>query len=227
MNAKLMKNLFLALVSIVFLSSCFEILEEVDLNTDGSGTLSYTLNLSQSKTRIKSALLLDSVNGFKIPDEQQIRDKIEEAVSVLKKAEGLSGVKVVQDYEDYIFTFKCDFTNVDALNNATKYLNDNYRVNNADFTAKNHFSFDSDSNTFKRKGDYGSKANSEEIDSEYLSALNSAKFTSIYRFNQEVESVSNSDAKISPNKKAVMLKYKAMEVATGKKSIENTIQLKK
>jgi len=208
------------------LTGCFEIIEEVQLNSNGSGSLTYTFNFSQSKTKINSALLLDSFNGFKIPDEQSVKRKIDEAINKLKEAEGISNVKAVQNFNDYIFTFSCDFNEVESLNKATKFLKESYSINDKSFSNSSHFTFNKSSKTFTRKGDYGKKANPNEVDDEMLSALNKAEFTSIYRFNQEIESVSNTTAKISPNKKAVMLKHKAMDIATGKQTIENIIILK-
>lgn len=225
-QSKSLLKLLTALSICVVLTGCFEVIEEVNLNADGSGSLSYTVNFSQSKTKINSALLLDSINGFKIPDEQQVNAKIDEVLNKLKKVEGLSQVKATRNFDDYIFTFSCNFSDVEKLNNASKYLNDTYGLKDKEMATASHFTFNNQTNTFKRRGDYKSKADPDVVDSEMLSSLEKAEFTSIYRFSTEVKSVSNSDAKISPNRKAVMLKHKAMDVATGKETIENTITLK-
>ncbi len=219
------KIVFLFAILLLF-SGCFEIIEEVELNEDGSGSLTYTLNLSQSKTKINSALLMDSLGGYKVPDEQEIKNKISEVINKLKKSEGLTNVKSQQNFEDYIFTFSCDFKNIQNLNQAAKYLNDSYKIHDQNLSSATHFLFDKKNNVFRRKGDYGEKADPSQVEDEMLSALKKAEFTSIYRFNQEVKSVSNEAAKISPNNKAVMLNHKALEIATGKQSIENTIILK-
>lgn len=221
-----MKNLFLVLCSVFFLSSCFEIIEEIDLNSDGSGALTYTLNLSQSKTKINSIMLLDSLNGHKIPDKSLIRSKISEVLVKIKSAEGLSNVKSSQDFDNYIFTFSCNFKDAEALNKASEYIKESYNIKDPNLNSSDHFSYNTSSKTFRRKGDYKGKAEPKEMQGEEFAGLDNAEFTAIYRFDQEVKSASNSNAKISPNNKAVMLKYKAMEVATGKKSIENTITFK-
>ena len=52
---------------LLLLSSCFDIVEEIDLNENGSGTYGITLNLSQSKIRLSSIMLLDSSQGYKVP----------------------------------------------------------------------------------------------------------------------------------------------------------------
>lgn len=215
----------LPILAILLLSSCFEIIEEVDLKSDGSGSLTYTLNLSQSKTKLNAAMLLDSVQGMRVPKEGEIKSKISEVLAKIEAVEGISDATSTQDFDEYIFTFSCKFQNVDALNKASAELKNAYKVKGAQLDDE-HFSFDSTTKEFKRKGDYQSKADPDQIDVEILESLNSAEYTAIYRFEDEVKSVSHSEAKISPNKKATMLKLKAMDVATGKKSIANTIILK-
>ena len=54
-----------------------------------------------------------------------------------------------------------------------------------------------------------------------------ASYTAIYRFKKEVKSVSNTNAKIAPNKKAVFLRVAAMDLILGQKNLENNIQLTK
>ena len=52
-----------------------------------------------------------------------------------------------------------------------------------------------------------------------------ASLIAIYRFDKPVESVSNQQAKISPNKKAVMLKVDALAFIMGEQNVANKIQL--
>ena len=58
-----MDRKFLFIVMLFGLSSCFEIIQEIDLNEDGSGHLEVVLNFSRSQTKIDALLLLDQVNG--------------------------------------------------------------------------------------------------------------------------------------------------------------------
>ena len=99
-------------------TSCFEVIEEVSLNDDGTGkvTLTLTLNLSRSKTKINSIMLLDSVNNYAAPSEQQIRKHFAEMVKKVKNTTGITNVSNSIDMEDYIFTLSCNFNDVDALN---------------------------------------------------------------------------------------------------------------
>ena len=45
------------------LSSCFQIIEEITMRNDGTGDVLLTINLSQSKTKVATVMLLDSVQG--------------------------------------------------------------------------------------------------------------------------------------------------------------------
>ena len=49
------------------LSSCIEIIDDLSLKSDGSGTFKYSVNLSSSKIKVNSILALDSIDGKKVP----------------------------------------------------------------------------------------------------------------------------------------------------------------
>jgi len=207
------------------LTGCLEIIEEVNLNDDGSGELIYTLNLSQSKTKINSIQLLDSLNGMKIPDENDIRTKANETLAVIKNMAGISKADVEFNFDDYIFKFNCSFNNVEALNNAAVVLKETYNIKDPYANDDNHYTFDRSSKVFRRKGDYSGKADLSEVEDDDLALLENANFTGIYRFNSEIKSVTNEDAKVSPNRKATMIKVKIVDLITKRKKIENTAYL--
>jgi hypothetical protein len=54
-----------------------------------------------------------------------------------------------------------------------------------------------------------------------------ANYTSIYKFESNVAAASNAATKISPSKKATMLKQNALDLVTEKRSVENKITLTK
>lgn len=85
-----MRNYFkfcILIISFLSITSCFEIIEEIDLKSDGTGTMTYTLNLSKSKSKLASIMLLDSINGYKVPSRADIQKGLEDIVSELNKAE--------------------------------------------------------------------------------------------------------------------------------------------
>ena len=56
----------LSIITVFSISSCIEIIDDLTLNSDGTGSFKYTINLSASKIKINSILALDSLDGKKI-----------------------------------------------------------------------------------------------------------------------------------------------------------------
>src|SRR5690606_3931248 len=126
-----------ALICILFpltalFSSCFQLIEEVTVNADGSGTLVLTANLSQSRSKLASVMLLDSVNGYKVPSKQDIRKKMEEAANTLRSIKGISKVGHTVDFDKYIVTIRFAFNDVANLNDITALIFDELDIQAAD-----------------------------------------------------------------------------------------------
>lgn len=226
----MLKKLFtytLLFCSLLLCTSCFEILEEINLNKDGTGRITVTANLSKSKSKLASVMLLDSVNGYKVPSKDDINLAIKNAIDHLGKTEGISNIEKSVDFDNYIFSISCDFKSVENVNSIFKELitkqnkrektnfnTTNFSYNNANHQFKRHFRYD------------GSvKKTFNSLKQEDKKVFNDASYTTIYRFKSPVKSVSNSASKISPNKKAVFLRVAAMSLISGEKTVENTIQL--
>jgi hypothetical protein len=222
-------NFFLLLISLTLFTSCFEILEEISLNADGSGNMLVTFNLSKSKSKIASIMLLDSVNGYKVPSKEDIGSALKEAKNHLKTIDGISNIKTTTDYDNYIFTISCNFSSTDNLDTVFKDLISKHNKKSKTNFNTTNFSFNKSTNAFKRSFSYDDsiKRNFNKLNSENRKIFEDANYTSIYRFENDVEQVSNTNAKISPNKKAVFLKVDLMSLILGKKNITNTIQLSK
>ena len=73
--------------------SCFEIIEEVNLNNDGSGSFNFTINMSQSKLNINAMLLLDSVNGRRVPKIADIKKALDEMQVTLTGNNTITDIK--------------------------------------------------------------------------------------------------------------------------------------
>lgn len=219
---------YICLIACVsFCTSCFDILEEINLNKDGSGTMLVTLNMSKSKTKLASIMLLDSVNGYRVPSEDDMNEAMKDFVTHLEEREGISNIKKTKDFDNYIFTIACDFAQVDNINGIFRELIRKQNKNGGTrFTTKN-FSFNSETKTFQRDFTYDPsiKKSFATLNKEDQKIFDEANYTCIYRFNETVKSVTNKDAKIAPNKKAVMLRIEAMSFISGEKSIQNKIQL--
>ena len=106
---------FLCFLLLLSLNSCIEILDDISFNADGSGKLNYTINLSSSKLKINSILALDSLDGQKVPDKEDIKDKIAAVITTLMNQDGISAVALTEDYENYVFKLSLSFRDINAL----------------------------------------------------------------------------------------------------------------
>ncbi|MGF1559857.1 MAG: hypothetical protein ACFCUL_12285 [Flavobacteriaceae bacterium] len=213
-----------ATLCLTLLSSCFDLVDEITMNADGTGEFVLTLNLSKSKTKIASLMLLDSVNGHKVPSKDDILLAIKNTEDFLKNENGISNVSHKADFANYIFSVRCNFTSIDAMNRLAEEL---IKQNNLpQITSK--FAYQSGSKTFERKFDHGklAKTNYAALKEADKKVFDEASYTSIYRFDQEIGSFSNTHANLSKSKKAILLRLSALEFINGTKSLSNKIQLK-
>ena len=217
--------LLLFFTGIFLLSGCFEIVEDVTLHKNGSGTFFYTVNLSQSKNRLDGILKLDTTNGYRVPKRKEIDENILKTKTTLEKSPGITNVVTASDWVNYIFTLKFDFNSVNNLNLAVETVSaelasDHKRIpeaaDNFAFTGK----------IFDRKTHYDAKAQSPKLTAQDKEILKDASYTCIFRFDDLVGMNSNKDAKISKSGKSVMVKLNMLQLATGQKSIANKIILK-
>lgn len=223
-----MRNYFkfcILIISFLSITSCFEIIEEIDLKSDGTGTMTYTLNLSKSKSKLASIMLLDSINGYKVPSRADIQKGLEGIVSELNKAEGISNIKKTADYDNFVFSIQCDFNSVQNINKISNQISNNQSYK----PIKSSYAFNANNGVFKR-----SYTHSEDITKQYnklntenKKVFDDASYTVIYRFENEVTSQNNQKAKISKSKKAVMQRVSAMDVINGTGNFSTQILLKK
>lgn len=214
---------FIGLLSLLLLSSCFEIVEEVTFNKDGSGSVTLTMNLSKSKTKLKSIMLLDSVNNYKVPSKAEIQREINTAIAKVKKIKGISNVKNTTNFDEYIFTVSCNFTDVDALNNVIVAFSS--KKDAMAVKKHKHFKFNKATNTFTRSHHFNLGKEFGKTKVEDRKVFETATFTSIYRFKNAIVASQNKDAKIAGSKKAIMLRLNAQDIIKGRKTIKNKITL--
>ena len=221
-----MRLLFIFSAFALFLfSGCFEILEEVTIHENGSGNATITLNISQSKTRLASIMLMDSINGYNVPTEVEIRQHIKELAQKIKRTKGVSNVNTVVNFDDYIFSLSCDFATVEALNKVLASISSKKDV--AMMAKKKPFSFDKKRKVFSRNYHYNIASEFKKIKKDDREILKGASVTTIYRFDKPVVSTKNKACKVAKSKKAVFLKVSAEDLVKGRKNIKNQIQLGK
>jgi hypothetical protein len=226
MKLKQFYKLLLFIVLIPFLSSCFEVIEEIAMKNDGTGDVVLTINLSQSKTKVASLMLLDSVQGYKVPSKQKIQQELNEAVAYLKKSEGISNVKSTSDFNNYIATISFSFKDVSNINNITKNILAQQKIK---ATNTSSYTYNKATKTFSRKYQAIGTAKTEfnKLKAKDKAVFNGATYTSIYRFESAVTSSTNPASNVSKSKKAVMLKSSIMDLINGKINVSNSIQLSK
>jgi hypothetical protein len=205
--------------------SCFEIIEEVNLNEDGSGFFCFTINMSQSKLNINSMLLLDSVNGRPVPKIEDFKEALTQAEATLKEDGNITNVSSTKNWDDYIFSVSGNFKNVQALNKAINnmgiIINKTRGVPPA---VQDNFSYSD--KVFARLYNYNLMNDYKKLSEKDKLAFTNAKYTTIYRFKTPIGSCSNPDAIKSKSGKAVMLKINIKDLITNNKTIKNSINLK-
>jgi hypothetical protein len=207
------------------LQSCFDIIEQVSVNTDGSGNFKLVLNMSRSKTKINSIMKMKTVNGHAVPTKETIQKKMADLETVIKKTAGISNVKTSLDFENFIATVNCNFTNVSSLNNAVKNIGEKEKNNQPGI--EKSYDYDPTSRTFSRLNKFSLKDEYQKLSTADREIFSTATYTGIFRFQDNVAAATNTESKIAPSKKAVMLKQNALDIITNKKSIENKITLAK
>ncbi|WP_370407531.1 hypothetical protein [Tenacibaculum dicentrarchi] len=215
--------LFLSIISMLLFTSCFEFVEEISFQKDGSGTATFTLNLSKSKTKIASILLLDSINGYKVPSKVTIQKKVAVIVKKMKTIQGIHQVKNSLNFDDFILSISCNFDTAKALNSVLATFS-----NKKDALAlqkKPHFKYDKTHKTFIRSHHFNIGKEFQKTKTQDRKVFETASYTSVYRFETPVKSYSNKLAKISKSKKAVFLRVNAQEIINNKQTIKNNIKL--
>lgn len=216
----------LLVIGCLTLSSCFDLVEQIDMDYRGAGSIKATLNLSKSRTKVASLLKMKRFNGIDIPSETDIKQEMEKVVRTLKSTQGISNVQYNLDFNNYIATLSCNFENIQALNDFSKTLSSQFKIQ---ITSYNSYRYDPASLTFTRSYTYTPNLAKEfsRIPNEDKNLFADAYYTNIIRFDKNIQSQRHKDAKISANKRAVLLKAKAVDLINGSTNLTNTITLVK
>ena len=219
-----MKTFFkqlLLLIPLLFLTSCFDILDKVNLKADGSGEYTIILNASKSKTRLASISKMETINGKKVPKRPEIESKINEAARIFKATPGISNVKTSIDFDNYIIKLSCNFKKIENINAGLEQLKAKNILGKMIPTQIYSQNLEKKTfirnkvNTFKSDYDKMSKADKE--------VFNDAKYTSVMQFENTVKSQTNNSYLLSPNKKAVKLEANVLDLIFQKKQLQNII----
>jgi hypothetical protein len=220
-----MRNFILFIFLCFTLSSCIEILDDISFNSDGSGEFKYTINLSSSKLKINSILALDSLDGKKVPSKLELQEKVSDLIGVLNCQEGIKGVILEDNYDNYIFKVSLHFDNVESLLNAFKET-----MKASGNAAEEYVSNDNwvswDGVTLIRQIPDLSSFKFRLVKNEDQELMRNGMYTSISRFDSPVEKIENTSAILAKNNKAVMLRSSLLDVFGNPSIMDNTISVK-
>lgn len=103
------------LLILTTLSGCIEIIEDLTINADRSGTYKLTINLSASRMKVKSLMAMDSLRGKKVPEEAEIKNELNLLVAFLNKQKGLTEAKTEINFDDLICKVSVNFATLEDL----------------------------------------------------------------------------------------------------------------
>jgi hypothetical protein len=93
---------------ILTLTSCIELVDDLTINTDGSGQWTFTINASESKTKVSALLALDSLNGRRIKRPEELEAELIR-----------SGAQIKKDVTNHIYRITLKFDSIQQLNRLT------------------------------------------------------------------------------------------------------------
>ncbi len=190
------------------------------MNEDGSGKMSIVLDLSESKDNLKEYMNSGEVNGMALPGQKQMLAYLDQIEQTIESVEGMSNAVSSGDFEEFIFTFTSDFTNIKSMNKAVNKLTK--ELSKGMISIENNYTFANGQFT-RTFGKVISPADYEKLPTMQRFVLESARMISVYSFNKPIKKFSNTNAQLSANKKSVSFESTLGDIAKGTKSAENTI----
>ena len=218
---KIFLKRLLFLLPILLLTSCFDILDKVNVKADGSGEYSLILNASKSKTRLASISKMETINGKKVPKKSEIEAKINEAARIFKTVPGISNVKTSMDFDNYIIKLSCNFKKIENVNAGLEQLKAKNILGK--MIPTNIYSHNPQKKSFTRNKINTFKSDYDKLSTADKEVFNNAKYTSVLQFENTVKSQSNNAYQLSPNKKAMKLEGNILDFIFQKKQTQNTI----
>lgn len=216
----IMKQLLL-LLPLLLLTSCFDILDKINVKADGSGEYSLILNASKSKTRLASISKMETINGKKVPKRSEIEAKINEAARIFKATPGISNVKTSMDFDNYIIKLSCNFKKIENINAGLQQLKAKNIVGK--MVPVQLYSQSPEKKTFTRNKVSSFKNDYDKMSKADKEVFNDAKYTSVMQFENTIKTQTNNAYQLSPNKKAVKLEANILDFILQKKQLQNTI----
>ena len=157
---------------------------------------------------------LEEVDGVKIPNEEEITQKLLDFKRTASKIEGIANLSTKTDFDHYIFTIQFTYQNLKALNAVVNVIN----------KQKNQVHFNSNGKTFERIASYPVPEKLVK-DPKKKTDLEQANIIAVYTFDKDIAGATNGNSKIAKNKKTIFLKQSMYNVLKKSSLMNNTIQL--
>ena len=239
------RSLWVILLAAITLSAsgCLHIIEEVTVNKNGSGTYKLTIDMAEVKNMMN--MLKDMGNEAGEDDDEEetsgaetddamanLGSELSNVAGLLKKVQGLSNIKEIQDTSVYLFGYSFDFANQESLNKALKI------INKEKYETKTEEVFRFKGKSFERLnvGDIGvqmQKAMSESEDEENMEMVkmffSDMTYQQIYHFpDMMVKKSSNKLSEVSDNGRTLSITLKPFdeEQQKQKASVATVVKLK-
>lgn len=214
-----------AFVLLLPLAGCFQIIEEINMRSDGSGELMLTIDLSENQSQLRQYLEAGQYEGQEIPSRQRMQSMLDDFRKRLSSAPGLYDVVVISDWDRFVFKIRCSFRRVEDLDQALlEMARETAKHSKREFRFRPNFRFKD--GVFTRLFDFPIDPNEfDRLPASRRMMLEKARYIVIYRFEQAIADYSNKAFQLSPSGKALMLQASPAEVLRRKLSPANCVVL--
>ena len=204
------------------LTSCFELLEQINVNADGTGEMTITLNMYESKDKLQKFMDMENgLAGFKPPERKEMDTFFSKVVETVSDVEGITDVKSDIYYEDFIFSISASFDDVESMNEAVNSFTTGMSRGMINF--KNDYVYEG--GIFKRTFVSPVAADQyDEIPMMQRLILESARIVNVYRFEKKVTDMSSTSAELSPDAMEARFESSLSDIVKGVKSPANEIK---
>ncbi|MEM7374326.1 MAG: hypothetical protein AAF587_37375 [Bacteroidota bacterium] len=219
-------------VALIPLTSCLDIKEKITLKRNGSGTYSIKVDMEEMMSMLQGFMSQDETGELNIFDTMD--STLREQVIQLRSVPGLTNVS--HQSENFTFRISYDFDKVETLNEALSsggslggnmggLLPENIETGPAyHWTRK----------SFERRQESIQDFFEESDDDEMASMMSMAKmmmaeatYQIVYDMPGRVKKMTNSEAKLSSDKKTVSLDLALLDILEGNAELGNKITFKK
>ena len=212
-------NALLLAVSVFTMTACFDITEDVTVNKDGSGTYVSITDASKLSAQLQMFAAMDTT-GELIPKMKYTLDSSFNAnFKQYKGIKGISNMKV-DTSKEYVYKVTVDFADINALNAVIN-------VDKKEAAQKNLYAWEKGKLSRKDSGigGMGEMDGEDESQKEMMkSMLKDMKYKIIYHLPKKISKMTNKEAKLSGDKKTVILECSLLDVMDKKVKLSNEVK---